>query len=59
MSEEQNNRHSPLSQAASAANAVKGAVKTGRTIANAARGASAGPYGMIVVGLWEKRRLFL
>lgn len=27
MSEEQDNRHSPLSQAASAANAVKGAVK--------------------------------
>ena len=43
MSEEQDNRHSPLSQAASAANAVKGAVKTGRAIANAARVATAGP----------------
>ena len=59
MSEEQDNRHSPLSQAASAANAVKGAVKTGRAIANAARGASAGPYGMIAVGLWENRRLVI
>lgn len=59
MSEEQNNRHSSLSQAASAANAAKGTVKTGKAIANAARGASAGPYGMIAVGLWEKRRLVI
>lgn len=50
MSEEQDSRHRPLSQAASAANTVRGAVK------NAARGASAGPYGMIAVGLWENRR---
>ncbi len=56
MSEDQDSRHSPLSQAASAANTVKGAVKTGKAIANVARGAAGGPYGMIVVGLWENRR---
>lgn len=56
MSENQDSRHSPLSQAASAANTVKGAVKTGKAIANVARGAAGGPYGMIVVGLWENRR---
>lgn len=57
MSEEQNNRYSSLSQAASAASAAKGAVKTGKAIANAARGASAGPYGIVAVGLWENRRI--
>ena len=57
MSAEQDSRQSSLSQAASAANTVKGAVKTGKAIANAARGAAGGPYGMIVVGLWENRRL--
>ena len=57
MSEEQDSRHSPLSQAAAAANTVKGAVKTGKAIANVARGAAGGPYGMIVAGLWENRRL--
>lgn len=56
MSEEQDSRHSPLSQAAAAANTVKGAVKTGKAIANVARGAAGGPYGMIVAGLWENRR---
>lgn len=56
MSEEQDSRHSPLSQAASAANTVKGAVKTGKAVANAVRGASAGPYGILAVGLWENRR---
>lgn len=57
MSEEQDNRYSSLSQAASAASAAKGAVKTGKAIANAARGAYAGPYSMIAVGLWENRRI--
>lgn len=57
MSEEQDSSHSPLSQAASAANTVKGAVNTGKAIANVARGAAGGPYGMIVAGLWENRRL--
>lgn len=57
MSEEKDSGRSPLSQAASTANAVKGAIKTGKAIANAARGAAGGPYGMIAVGLWENRRL--
>lgn len=56
MSEEQDSRHSPLSQATSAANTVKGAVKTGKAVANAIRGASAGPYGILAAGLWENRR---
>lgn len=48
---------SALSQAASAAGAARSAIKTGKALAGAAKGAAAGPYGMIAAGLWENRKL--
>lgn len=46
---------SVLFGAASAAGAAKSAIKTGKAVAGAAKGAAAGPYGMLVAGLWENR----
>ena len=51
------NNPSPLSHAASAAGLAKGAVKTRKAVAGAAKGAAAGPYGMAAAGLWENRKL--
>lgn len=56
MAKEENNA---LSNIANAASMAKGAIKTGKAIANVAKGASAGPYGAIAAGLWESRRLIL
>lgn len=53
----QKNEHSALSHAASAAGLAKGALQTGKTVAGAAKGAAAGPYGMAATGLWENRKL--
>lgn len=53
----QNNKNSALSTAANAASFAKGAMKTGKTIAGATKGAAAGPYGMLAAGLWENRNL--
>lgn len=50
-------QESPVTKAAHAAGAVKGAVKTGKAIANLSKGAAAGPYGMAAAGLWEGRHL--
>ena len=47
---------SVLSGAASAAGTAKSAIKTGKAIAGAAKGAAAGPYGMLAAGLWENRK---
>lgn len=47
---------SALSGAASAAGTARGAIKTGKAIAGAAKGAAAGPYGMLAAGLWENRK---
>ena len=48
----------PLAKSAQAANYVKGAVKTGKAIAAAAKGAAAGgPYGAIAGFAWENRKL--
>lgn len=47
---------SALSGAASAAETAKSAIKTGKAIAGAAKGAAAGPYGMLAAGLWENRK---
>ncbi len=55
--EQQNKSGGFLSHAASAANFAKGALKTGKTVAGAAKGAAAGPYGMVAAGLWENRKL--
>lgn len=57
MAEEQkNNQPNALEIGASAAHAVRGAVKTGKAIANIAKGASAGPYGAVAAALWEGRK---
>lgn len=48
---------SALSSAASAAGTAKSALKTGKTVAGAAKGAAAGPYGMLAAGLWENRKV--
>lgn len=48
---------SALSGAASAAGTAKSAIKTGKAIAGAAKGAAAGPYGMLAAGLWENRKV--
>lgn len=53
----QNNNNSSLSTAANAAGFAKGAIKTGKIVSGAAKGAAAGPYGMLAVGLWENRNL--
>lgn len=53
----QNEQRSSLSHAASAAGAAKGAIKTGKALAGASKGAAAGPYGMLAAGLWENRKL--
>ena len=58
MNSENQNKHGPaISNTASAANFAKGAVKTGKALAGTAKGASAGPYGILVAGLWENRKL--
>lgn len=46
-------------KAAHAAGAAKGAVKTGKTLANMTKGGAAGPYGMAAAGLWEGRHALL
>lgn len=41
-----------------AAHMVRGAIKTGRTVSGAAKGAAAGgPYGAVAGAVWENRRL--
>lgn len=52
-----NREESPISRTASAAGAARGAVKTGKAIANLSKGAAAGPYGMAAAGLWEGRHI--
>lgn len=51
-----NKEQSALSRAASAAGTARGAIKTGKAVAGAAKGAAAGPYGMLAAGLWENRK---
>lgn len=59
MAEEKNNQNSnPAIKGAQAANAVRGAVKTGKAIAGAAKGAAAGgPYGAVAGLVWGNRHL--
>ena len=51
-----NKEQSALSRAASAAGTARSALKTGKAVAGAAKGAAAGPYGMLAAGLWENRK---
>ncbi len=53
----QKNNNSSLSTAANAAGFAKGAIKTGKIVSGAAKGAAAGPYGMVATALWENRNL--
>lgn len=57
MAEEQkNNQSSALEKGASAAHTIHGAVKTGKAIANASKGAAVGgPYGAAAGILWSAR----
>ena len=58
MAEEKNSQQNALEKGAQAANAVRGAVKTGKAIAGAAKGAAAGgPYGAVAGLVWGNRHL--
>ena len=52
-----NKEQSALSMTASAAGTAKSALKTGKAVAGASKGAAAGPYGMLAAGLWENRKV--
>ena len=54
MAEEQNkNQSGTLEKAANTAHAVRGAVKTGKAIANTSKGAAVGgPYGAAAGAVW-------
>lgn len=54
---EKHQNQSSLEKAARTAGAVKGAIKTGKAVADLSKGAAAGPYGMAAAGLWESRHL--
>lgn len=45
-----------LEKGASAASTIQGAVKTGKAIAGAAKGAAGGPYGAVAGALWTNRK---
>lgn len=58
MAENQNPASEPLQKSAQAANTVRGAVKTGKAIAGAAKGAAAGgPYGAVTGFVWGNRKI--
>ena len=53
----QNGVSETLEKGAKAAHAVRGAVKTGKAIAGAAKGAAVGgPYGAVAAALWQNRK---
>ncbi|MDR2605652.1 MAG: C39 family peptidase [Oscillospiraceae bacterium] len=49
-------RESGAYKAANAAGAIHGAIKTGKAIAGAARGAALGPYGIAASLVWQNRK---
>ena len=60
--EEQTNStaSSTIDKSAQTAHAVQGAIKTGKAVASAAKGAAAGgPYGALAAGLWQNRKTVL
>lgn len=60
MSQEKNSAAEPLEKGAQAAGMVKGAVKTGKALAGATKGAAAGgPYGAVAGFVWGNRKLLL
>ena len=57
MAHENNPVIEPLQKSAQAANAIRGAVKTGKAIAGAAKGAAVGgPYGAAAGFIWSNRK---
>lgn len=57
MAQDKNPASEPLQKSAQAANAIRGAVKTGKAIAGAAKGAAVGgPYGAAAGVLWGSRK---
>ena len=59
MAEQQSNNSASetIEKGAQAAQNVRAAVKTGKAIANAAKGAAVGgPYGAVAAGLWQSRK---
>ena len=59
MADEQNKgSDNSLQNGLNAANTVRGAIKAGKAVAGIAKGAaSGGPYGAIVMGLWQNRKI--
>ena len=58
MAQEKNPASEPLQKSAQAASTVRGAVKTGKAIAGAAKGAAVGgPYGAAAGLIWSNRKL--
>ena len=55
MAQNENEQQSSFSRMASAAGAARSAVKAGKALASTAKGAAAGPYGVLAAGLWENR----
>ena len=56
MAENQNPASEPLQKSAQTAGMVRGAVKTGKAIAGAAKGAAGGPYGIAAGFIWGSRK---
>ena len=57
MSNDPNNEKSGAQRVAQAAGAAKGAIKTGKALATAAKGSALGPYGMAAGFAWENRKV--
>ena len=57
MATDPQNEKSGLEHTAQAAGAVKGAIKTGKALAGASKGAAFGPYGMAAGLAWEGRKV--
>lgn len=54
--DQRNDSPDPLETGASAAHNLRGAIKAGKTVSGAAKGAAAGPYGAAAGALWESRK---
>ena len=57
MATDPQNEKSGLEHTAQAAGAVKGAIKAGKALAGASKGAAFGPYGMAAGLAWEGRKV--
>lgn len=55
--ERRNGLSEGLETGRAAAHLIRGAMKTGKAVSGAAKGAAAGPYGAAVGALWTNRKL--